>query len=194
MATHTKSIAGGHWWAIDNPIAAHDLKSVYRYRVFHTHIDQCLARRPRFTNCSNQDIACYKISRNRNFLTINMIHSDSSVNQSDWSTHESEWIVSGQRFFRAAMRKWSQPIWTCTHSHKRARARAHTHTHTRTHARTHTPSVLNKNAPLVVRIRKKKRHQMQSLKIVQVRSDLSSRPGETCHHIMRKNDRRQKHP
>ena len=29
MATHTKSIAGGHWWAIENPITAHDLKSVY---------------------------------------------------------------------------------------------------------------------------------------------------------------------
>ena len=32
MATHTKSIAGGHWWAIENPITAHDLKSVYRAR------------------------------------------------------------------------------------------------------------------------------------------------------------------
>ena len=29
MATHTKSIAGGHWWAIEKPITAHDLKSVY---------------------------------------------------------------------------------------------------------------------------------------------------------------------
>ena len=30
MATHTKSIAGGHWWAIENRITAHDLKSVYK--------------------------------------------------------------------------------------------------------------------------------------------------------------------
>ena len=29
IATHTKSITGGHWWAIENPITAHDLKSVY---------------------------------------------------------------------------------------------------------------------------------------------------------------------
>ena len=29
MATHTKSIAGGHWWAKENLITAHDLKSVY---------------------------------------------------------------------------------------------------------------------------------------------------------------------
>ena len=31
MATHTKSIAGGHWWAIslENPVTAHDLKLVY---------------------------------------------------------------------------------------------------------------------------------------------------------------------
>ena len=29
MTTHTKSIAGGHWWAIEKPITAHDLKSVY---------------------------------------------------------------------------------------------------------------------------------------------------------------------
>ena len=33
MATHTKSIAGGHWWAIENPITAHDLKSVDRYHT-----------------------------------------------------------------------------------------------------------------------------------------------------------------
>ena len=28
MATHTKSIVGGHWWAMENPITACDLKSV----------------------------------------------------------------------------------------------------------------------------------------------------------------------
>ena len=33
MATHTKSIAGGHWWAIAKPITAHDLKSVYTGKV-----------------------------------------------------------------------------------------------------------------------------------------------------------------
>ena len=36
MATHTKSIAGGHWWAIENPITAHDLKSVYMKSVYKT--------------------------------------------------------------------------------------------------------------------------------------------------------------
>ena len=29
MATHTKSIAGRHRWAMENPITAHDLKLVY---------------------------------------------------------------------------------------------------------------------------------------------------------------------
>ena len=39
MATHTKSIAGGHWWAIENPITAHDLKSVYIRRWGHQSVD-----------------------------------------------------------------------------------------------------------------------------------------------------------
>ena len=38
MSTHTKSIARGHWWAIENPITAHDLKSVCRVNVIHFRI------------------------------------------------------------------------------------------------------------------------------------------------------------
>ena len=43
MATHTKSIAGGHWWAIENPITAHDLKSVYTECKLVRPVESCVS-------------------------------------------------------------------------------------------------------------------------------------------------------
>ena len=57
MATHTKSITGGHWWAIENPITAHDLKSVYRVTILvrswycHLYVPQFFPRVQFFFQC-----------------------------------------------------------------------------------------------------------------------------------------------